>query len=53
MIHSIPNSLNRKIQNGSKNPIPLGKEFTPNGATWVGYEPSDLAVFDVTPKFND
>lgn len=37
MKRSTPNSLNKKIQNGSKNPI-LGKEFTPNGVFWVGYD---------------
>lgn len=35
-----PNPLNRKNQNGSKNPLP-GKEFTPNGAVWIGYDSND------------
>ena len=49
----LKNPLNRKNQNGSKNPFPMPKEFTPNGATWIGYELSDLATFDVKLKFND
>lgn len=29
--------VNRKRQNGRTNPI-WGKEFTPNGGEWIGYD---------------
>lgn len=51
MKRSAPNSLNLKIQNGIKNPIP-GKEFTPNGAVWVGYDfDSELSFYGIPVNF--
>lgn len=49
----LKNSKNKKIQNGSKNPFPMAKDFTPNGGEWVGYEPTTLAPFDAKLIFND